>query len=140
MDTVSVSAVVHLVQSVELRLVGRIVGGRRGDGGRPVIAGGRCEAVAVLCGGAGASRSSKKWFTYVQRHALVQWLAFALLEGAQQQFTHPFAEIATEEGVQQWIDARIEVRDEKREWREERIEVRVTLVRVGPESKYEHFV
>lgn len=45
----------------------------------------------------------------------MQRFAFALLEGAQQQFAHSFAEVATKESVQQWIDARIEIRDEKRE-------------------------
>lgn len=64
----------------------------------------------------------------------MQRFAFALLEGAQQQFAHSLAEIAAEEGVQQRIDARIEVRNEKGERREQSVEVRVALVRYGPAS------
>lgn len=62
----------------------------------------------------------------------MQRFAFALLERAEQQLSHALAEISTEKGVQQRIDARIEVGDEERERREECVEVGVTLIRVGP--------
>lgn len=113
--------------------------GRRGDGGRPIVDGGRGEAaVRQMAIGAGASRSSKKRFTYVQRYSLVQRFAFALLEGAQQQLAHALAEVAAEEGVQQRIDAGIEVGDEKRERREECVEVGVAFVGDGPICGAEH--
>lgn len=61
--------------------------------------------------------------THLQRLALVvhrgvrRGLAFALLPGAEQQLLHALAKIAAEEGVEQGIYARIEVRDQKGERR-----------------------
>lgn len=59
----------------------------------------------------------------MQRLALVMHrrvrgrLALALLPGAEEQLLHALAKIATEEGVEQRINARIEVRDQKGERR-----------------------
>lgn len=64
----------------------------------------------------------------MHRDPLVEGFVFVLLEGAQQQLAHSLAEVPTEEGVQQRVDARVEVRHEEGERRKQGVEVGVTFV------------
>lgn len=70
--------------------------------------------------------------TYVQRDTLVERFVFVLLEGTQQQLAHAFAKVAAQEGVQQRVDAGVEVRHQEGERCEECVEVGITLVVGGP--------
>lgn len=67
--------------------------------------------------------------------SLVQRLVLVLLERADQQLAHAFAEISRQDCIQQWIDARVEVGRKKSEWREQCIEVGIAAVVVGPVGK-----
>lgn len=76
----------------------------------------------------------------MHRDALVQGFGFGLLERTKQQFAHSLAEVSTKEGVQQRIDARVEVRHQEGERREQGVEVRIALVVRGPGREEEIIV
>lgn len=50
----------------------------------------------------------------------------------EQQFPHAFSKIFGQEGIEQWVDAGVEVRDEKSEGSQQGTKVTGTLVAAGP--------